>query len=98
MSATPVLLPPTPQRPRPLPAWLAGVAVLGLALLFLTLVPAVFRHARLSRDLRRLHTEVERQERQVRALERSVRAAQDDTFAYERALRDLLHPPGEAGR
>jgi hypothetical protein len=69
------------------------VALAGLALLFCSTLPAVFRHVRLSRDLDRLNRVVRLQEEEVRRLELGLEAAREDSFAYEQALRALIHPP-----
>lgn len=92
MRRQPVLLPPERPGPRPLPGWLAVVALAGLALLLCSTVPAVLRRSRLAHDLDRLHHEIELQEQEVRRLERELIAAREDSFAYEQALQRLLHP------
>lgn len=92
MSRSPVLLPPAPRARRPLPGWLVVVALAGLALLFCSTLPAVCRHIRLARDLDRLNRVVRLQEQEVRRLELGLAAAREDTFAYEQALRELIHP------
>lgn len=88
-----VLLPPPTRARRPLPGWLAFVAVTGLAILVCSTIPAVLRRTRLARDLDGLERQVLRQEHQVRGLEQMLKAAQEDSFAYERALRGLIEPP-----
>ena len=92
MSRAPVLLPPTRRADRPLPGWLLLVALAGFALLFCSTVPAVLRHTRLARDLAHLQRQVTQQEREVRRLEIGLEAAREDSFAYEQAVRRLLHP------
>ncbi len=88
-----VLLPPPTRTSRPLPGWLAFVAVAGLAILVCSTVPAVLNRTRLARDLDGLERQVLRQEHQVRDLEQRLRAAKEDSFAYEQALRRLIEPP-----
>lgn len=68
------------------------MALVGLSILLLSTVPAVLRRMRLARDFSLLQGQVATQEREVLRLEREVRAARADTFAYEQALRRLLHP------
>ena len=89
----PVLLPPGEGAPRPLPRWVVGVALVGLFVLGVSTVPAVMRRARLARDHAQLRCETVAQERELRRLERELRAALRDSYARERALRALLHPP-----
>jgi hypothetical protein len=93
-----ILLPPGARVEGPLPRWVAVVAMLGLAIVIGSVVPAVLRRVRLTRDLDRLQAQVAAQEREVLRLEREVRAARSDTFAYEQALRSLFHPAGPPTR
>ncbi len=89
-----VLLPPGEDQPRPLPSWVAWVALAGLLVLGVSTIPAALRRMRLAANHARLCCENRGQEARLRELDQEVRAARLDTFARERALRALLLPPG----
>jgi hypothetical protein len=91
----PVLLPPPEADERPLPTWTLPVALLGLAVVASSLLPAVLEHRRLEAYHLRLAEEVRVQEQEVMRLQRAARRVATDRFLRDRALRDLLEPTAD---
>jgi hypothetical protein len=88
-----VLLPPAGGRPRPLPAWVGLVALLGIGVLGLSTVPAAWRRSALAGDLATLRRETAAQEDHLLELGQAIRDARAGRFSRERALRRLLLAP-----
>jgi hypothetical protein len=90
-----VLLPPERTPERPLPSWVAWVAVLGLLVLCSSVIPAVLEHRRLDAYREELADVTRRRQESLRTLHRQLHAARHDLFVRHLALDRLLHPPRE---
>ena len=89
---SPVLLPPEEGGPRPLPRWVVPVALLGLAVVASSLVPAALDHRRLEAYHARLLLENRRNEEEVMRLARRLQKARTDRFVRDQELQRLLNP------
>jgi len=69
------------------------IALVGLAGLSLSTIPAAWQRITLATDLGRLRCETEIQERHLLQLQGAVRAARGGRYARQKALRRLLLPP-----
>jgi hypothetical protein len=90
--AQPVLLPPPEPCERPLPRWVVPVALIGLAVVCTSLVPAALEHRRLEAYHARLQVETRRQEQQVMQLQKRLRQSRNDRLLRAQALQNLLNP------
>jgi hypothetical protein len=70
----------------------APVALVGLAVVATSLVPAALEHRRLEAYHAQLLEETRRQEHAVRVLQKRWKQAQTDRFVRDQELQNLLHP------
>src|SRR5262245_30467173 len=88
----PVLVAPDPAPERGLPRWLLPVALAGVAMIVVSILPAFVARRRLERAVARQEREIrERQERTER-IARDRQALATDPYVHERALAELLAP------
>jgi hypothetical protein len=97
VSGAPVLSAPDPTPDDALPGWVLPVALGGVALIVLSILPAFVARRRLERAVARQEREIrERQERTER-ISRDRTALATDEYVHARVLRELLAPgPGVA--
>ena len=95
----------TPYDPRPsapsvtasraaagLPHWVLPIALVGLAILVISTLPALVARRRLDKTHRRLDDEVRAMESATERLQRDRQALRSDEYVLDRALRELFDP------
>lgn len=75
-----------------LPHWVLPVALLGLAILVISTLPALVARRRLDKTERRLDEEVRAMERSTERIQRDRQALRSDEYVLDRALRELFDP------
>jgi hypothetical protein len=89
--------PPSPTPARGLPHWVLPVALLGLAILVISTLPALVARRRLDRTERRLDEEVRAMEQATERIQRGRQALRSDEYVLDRALRELFDPGPRVG-
>jgi hypothetical protein len=94
MTPTPPLLPPAASDAdrRALPGWALPIALLGLAILLVSTLPALVARRRLEAAERRIVQEIRGMEQSTDRIVRDRQAVVADRFVLDRALRELLEP------
>lgn len=81
------------KAPRPgLPRAVLPVALVGLAILLISTLPALVVRRRLDRERRRLDDEVRAMETATERIQRDRQALRSDDYVLDRALRELFDP------
>ena len=88
----PSLAPPERVPDRGLPHWTLPVALVGLAILLISTLPALVARRRLERAERRLDDEVRVMDQATERLQRDRQAIQTDEYVLDRARRELFDP------
>jgi hypothetical protein len=88
----PTILPPDPFPDRALPAWSLPVALMGLAILLVSTLPALVARRRLEFAERQTLDDIRTTEEATERLRRDCRALRSDGFVLDRAIRELLEP------
>jgi hypothetical protein len=84
---------PTDAHPeRALPAWSMPVALMGLAILLVSTLPALVARRRLEFAERQTLDDIKTTEETTERLRRDRRALLSDGFVLDRAIRELLEP------
>lgn len=91
-SASPLLPPQASDDGASLPGWTLAVALLGLAVLLVSTVPAVVARRRLEAAERRILAETRALDEATERLKRDRLALRLDPYVLDRALRDLFEP------
>ena len=90
--ADPMLAAPARAPDRGLPHWTLPVALVGLAILLISTLPALVARRRLERAQRRLDDEVRAMDQATERIQRDRQALQTDAYVLDRARRDLFDP------
>jgi len=90
--AEPTFAAPERVPDRGLPHWTLPVALVGLAILLISTLPALVARRRLDRAETRLDDEVRRLDRETERFQRDRQAIQTDEYVLDRARRELLDP------
>ncbi len=88
----PSLAPPERAPDRGLPHWTLPVALVGLAILLISTLPALVARRRLERAERRLDDEVRAMDQATERIQRDRQAIQTDEYVLDRARRELFDP------
>ena len=83
---------PAPARDPGLPHWVLPVALLGLAILVISTLPALVARRRLDKTERHLADEVHAMEQSTERVQRDRQALRSDEYVLDRALRELFDP------
>jgi hypothetical protein len=93
---------PAPTGPwggaRSLPRFILPVALVGLATLMLSLLPALVARRRLRDDARRLALETAELRAEAARVSRERSAMQTDLYVLDRTVRELMEPGRAEGR
>lgn len=88
----PLLPVETDDDRRPLPGWSLPIALLGLAILLVSTLPALVARRRLEAAERRMNEEIRDLDVTTERIVRDRQAVLSDRFVLDRALRELLEP------
>lgn len=91
-NVAPASVAPERAPDRGLPHWTLPVALVGLAILLISTLPALVARRRLDRAGAKLDEEVRRLDRETERFQRDRQAIQTDEYVLDRARRELFDP------